>query len=240
MTKLCVTLSEETTSGLVERMAALAGIADLFEIRADRVLDLDLLALLRARTRPLVLTCRSASQGGDWADDDPRRRLTLLEGVKRGFDYVDVEDDSGFFEVMSEKAGRGLIVSHHDLEGTPSDLDGLYERMAGLGADIVKIVVTPRSVADVGRLMGFAARCATVSASAVNGKTWPSIFASGPDLATRAVSTFERVCSGLAGAALAGAVSGLGLFGTALTCRAIGSDSTFRKNCGGSSSGRAV
>jgi 3-dehydroquinate dehydratase / shikimate dehydrogenase len=160
VTDLCVTLTEETTSGLVERMAALAGIADLFEIRADRVLDLDLLALLRARTRPLVLTCRSVSQGGSWPDDDPRRRLTLLEAAKRGFDYVDVEADSGYFEVIGEKAGRGLIVSHHDLSGTPADLDGLYARLRGLGADIVKIAVTPRSMADVGRLLDCAARAA--------------------------------------------------------------------------------
>ena len=59
--------------------------ADLFEIRADRVIDLDLLTILRARTRPLVLTCRPVSQG---PDDLPTRarRMTLLEGVKRRFD----------------------------------------------------------------------------------------------------------------------------------------------------------
>jgi 3-dehydroquinate dehydratase/shikimate dehydrogenase len=61
---------------------------------------------------------------------------------------------------MEEMSGRGLIVSHHDLEGTPDDLDRLYERMSRLGADIVKIAVTPLSVADVGRLLAFAARVA--------------------------------------------------------------------------------
>jgi len=160
VTDLCVALTEETTGALIERMAALAGLADLFEIRADRVLDLDLLALLRARTRPLILTCRCVSQGGSWPDDDPRRRLTLLEGVKRGFDYVDVEADSGFYEVIGEKAGRGLILSHHDITSTPRDLDGLYARLCDMGADIVKIAVTPGSVADVGRLLECAARAA--------------------------------------------------------------------------------
>ncbi len=159
-TRICVTLTEETTAGMVDRMADLAPRADLFEIRADRVIDLDLLTLLRARTRPLVLTCRPRSQGGAWPDDDPRRRLTLLEGAKRGFDYVDVEHDSGFLDVMVEKAGRGLIVSHHDLQDAPEDLDRLYVAMCAHGADIVKIAVTPRSVADVGRLLSFAARVA--------------------------------------------------------------------------------
>src|SRR4051794_29610342 len=113
MAQICVSLIEETTEGMVARMAELAPVADLFEIRADRVLDLDLLTILRAKTRPLVLTCRPVSQGGSWADDDPRRRLTLLEGVKRHFDYVDVELRSGFLDVMVEKVGEGLVVSHH-------------------------------------------------------------------------------------------------------------------------------
>jgi len=160
MTKICVSLTEETTAGVVERMEELAGIADLFEIRADLILDLDLLTILRAKTRPLMLTCRAVSEGGRLADDDPRRRLTLLEGVKRGFDYVDVEYRSAFVDVMVEKAGRGLVVSYHDLKGTPEDLDGFYAAMRERGADVVKIAVTPRSIRDVGRLLDFAARTA--------------------------------------------------------------------------------
>jgi len=158
MTQICVALVEGTTAGMVARMGELAPLADLFEIRADRVLDLDLLTILRARTRPLILTCRPVSQGGACDDEDPRRRLTLLEAVKRHFDYVDVELRSGFMEVMVEKVGEGLVVSHHDIEGTPDDLDGLYQEICDTGADIAKIVVTPRSVADVGRLLAFAER----------------------------------------------------------------------------------
>jgi 3-dehydroquinate dehydratase type I len=105
-----------------------------------------------------VLTCRPVSQGGSWDDADPRRRLTLLEGVKRRFDYVDIELRSGFQDVMVEKVGEGLMVSHHDLEGVPLDLDGLYKEMTDVGADIAKIVATPQSIADVGRLLEFAAR----------------------------------------------------------------------------------
>ena len=97
------------------------------------------------------------SEGGRWDDADTKgRRLLLQEAVKRGFDYVDVEYRSGLLNVAAEKAGRGLVVSHHDLAGTPEDLGGLYAGMAEMGADIVKIAVTPRSIADVGRLVAFA------------------------------------------------------------------------------------
>ena len=158
--RICVSLTEETTEGVIERMAALAGIADLFEVRADLVLDLDLLAILRARVKPLMLTCRAESEGGRWADNDPRRRLTLLEGVKRGYDYVDIEHRSGLLDVMNEKSGRGLVVSYHDLIGMPADLDTLYTEMCRRGPDVVKIAVTPRSIADVGRVLAFARRAA--------------------------------------------------------------------------------
>jgi 3-dehydroquinate dehydratase/shikimate dehydrogenase len=158
MTRICVSLTEETMAGLMDRMEELAPVADLFEIRADLVLDLDLLTLMRVRSKPLLLTCLPMAEGGRWQDDDPQRRLMLLEAVKRGFDYVDVNFRSKYLDVMMEKSGRGLIVSYHDLEGTPADLDGLYAQMADCGADIVKIAVNPRSVAEVGRLLAFAQR----------------------------------------------------------------------------------
>jgi 3-dehydroquinate dehydratase/shikimate dehydrogenase len=158
MTQICVTLTEETTSRVIERMQQLSGVADLFEIRGDLVLDLDLLAILRAKTEPLLFAARSVSEGGRWDDADPRRRMVLLEAVKRGYDYVDVELRSDYMEILVEKAGRGLVLSYHDTEGTPEEFEEMYERMRDLGADVVKIAVTPRSVADVGRLLAFANR----------------------------------------------------------------------------------
>ncbi len=158
MTRICVSLAETTTERVVDRMVDLGRIADLFEIRADTIADLDMLTLLRARTKPLIFTCRSSAEGGQWKESETARRMTLLEAVKRGFDYIDVEYESGFLDVVVEKSGKGLIVSFHDLQGVPEDLDGLYKKMAARGADIVKIAVTPRSVADVGRLTAFARR----------------------------------------------------------------------------------
>ncbi|HEY7516473.1 MAG TPA: shikimate dehydrogenase [Vicinamibacteria bacterium] len=156
-TQICVSLTETDTTSLIDRMVDLTDVADLFEVRGDLARDLDLLTLIRARTRPMLYACHPVSEGGRWDDADTKgRRLLLQEAVKRGFDYVDVEYRSGLLNVAADKAGRGLIVSHHDLAGTPEDLDSLYAGMAEMGADVVKIAVTPRSIADVGRLVAFA------------------------------------------------------------------------------------
>lgn len=153
MTSLCVSLTERKTIDLIDRMADLAPLADLFEVRADLVSDLDQLTVLRGRPKPVIFTARCESEGGSLKDADPRRRLMLMEAGRRGFEYVDVEYKSGLFDVMAEKAGKGLIVSYHDLKGVPADLFRLYDQMASAGADIVKIAVTPTSVSDVGRVM---------------------------------------------------------------------------------------
>ena len=153
MASLCISLTERLTVDLIDRMSDLSGLADMFEIRGDLVSDIDLLTVLRVRTKPLIFTARAASEGGKMKDDDPKRRNLLHEAVRRGYDYVDVEYRSGFFDIMTEKAGKGLIVSFHDMTGTPQDLETLYDGMCKTGADIVKIAVSPRSMSDVGRLM---------------------------------------------------------------------------------------
>jgi 3-dehydroquinate dehydratase/shikimate dehydrogenase len=162
-TAIAVSLTEETTDAVASRMAELALLADLFEVRADFLRDPDLGALLKARTKPILFTCRPESEGGRFPDrDHPARRRLLSEAVGRGFDLVDVEMRAGFADVVAAKAGRGLVLSWHDFESTPEDLDAIYARMAAENPDVVKIAVTARSVADLGRLQAFAARHAGV------------------------------------------------------------------------------
>jgi 3-dehydroquinate dehydratase/shikimate dehydrogenase len=157
--KLCVSLTEATTAALVARMRELEPWADLFEVRADLARDIDPAAVLAARTKPLLFTCRPESEGGGFPESDPKaRRRLLAEALERGFDLVDVEARAGFDDLVASRAGRGIVLSWHDLEGTPDDLEAIFERMAAQGPEVVKIAVTARSVRDLGRLLAFAAR----------------------------------------------------------------------------------
>jgi 3-dehydroquinate dehydratase / shikimate dehydrogenase len=174
--KVCVTLTEATTEATVARMVELASDADLFEVRADFLRDRDLGGILRARQKPILLTCRPVSEGGRWPDADPEgRRRILRQAVDLGFELVDVEARAGFSDLVAAKAGRGLVLSWHDHEGTPPDLDALYARMAEARPDVVKIAVTARSVADLGRLVAFARRRAT--STGANGARQPALVA---------------------------------------------------------------
>ena len=158
--RICVSVTTGTTAQVIETMGRLGSVCDLFEIRADLVGDLDLASIVRARTHPLVFTCLTRVEGGTWPDEDPRRHQLLLSAIHSGIDYVDVNLRSGLVDVMGEKAGQGLIVSYHDLDGVPEDLDAIYRSMVERRADIAKIAVRPTTVADVGRFQAFARRVA--------------------------------------------------------------------------------
>ena len=197
MTAICVSLTEATTEATLARMAALAPRADLFEIRADFLRDLDLPALLKARPRPLLFTCRPESEGGRWPDSDPEgRRRQLWEAAESGIDLVDVELRSGFDDVIAARAGRGLVVSFHDVVGMPEDLEGLRSKMAALGADVVKIVGTARSVADLGRLMAFARGHSSGNGGGANAGRWRGLVA----LAMGPLGVASRILGGRHGA----------------------------------------
>ena len=160
MTGVCVSLIASQTPDLLRDLSAAEELADVIEIRGDRGPLLDLRQIRAASSKALLYTCRSASQGGALGDDDSLRVSLLEKAIVAGFDYIDVELDSlpAMAGVVAGREGAAVVVSHHDLAGTPQDLDALYARMCAAGADIVKIVTTPHSVGDVARLLAFARR----------------------------------------------------------------------------------
>jgi len=133
-----------------------AGVA-IAELRIDLFARLtpDYVALQAERLAglPTIATIRLAAEGGAWTGDEAAR-LKLYEAVLPFVDGIDVElrtpETIAALAPRLRKAGKLLIVSHHDLEATPA-----YEALADLcrqagraGADIVKIAAIVRSDAD--------------------------------------------------------------------------------------------
>ena len=109
---IAVSLTEETTGAVVARMAALCAIADLFEVRADFVRDLDLAALKDARTKPILFTCRPESEGGRWPDADPAGRRALLRRA------VDLGFDPNLTGHPADRIGRGATLGPQGCMGS--------------------------------------------------------------------------------------------------------------------------
>ena len=120
---------------------------------------------------PLLLTCRTAAEGGRAQLDDTAYG-SLLRSVLDGLtDWaperrpvaIDVEVQRGCLpQVCTQAHGLGIdvVASFHDFEATPADeaLEEVLARMAREGADLAKIAVWPTSAEDVARLLGVCAR----------------------------------------------------------------------------------
>ena len=150
---ICVSLAEPT---LDEYLAALVGLP-FAEIRLDMMegLSLEDVGTLFSRHKRLIATC---APGG--LPDDVRK-ARLLEAVKAGAAYVDVELESKepYREEIIAKArkqGCRVIVSFHDHEKTPDrqTLSAIVADSFQKGADIVKIACAVQSERDNARLLG--------------------------------------------------------------------------------------
>jgi 3-dehydroquinate dehydratase-1 len=137
--------------------------ADVVELRADLFADptpehvTHALRRLRAGGRPVILTVRSAAEGGRIADDG--RRRALYDAGLAHADAVDVEIASATLVAAvvgpARAAGRTVLLSAHFLDATPplSTLAGLVDRARALGADLPKLAAHARDLDDVCTLL---------------------------------------------------------------------------------------
>lgn len=120
---------------------------------------------------PVLLTCRTAAEGGRAQLDDASYGALLrsvLDGLadwapERRPAAIDVEVQRGCLPQVCEQAhglGIDVVASFHDFEATPADevLEEVLARMAREGADLAKIAVWPTGADDVARLLGVCAR----------------------------------------------------------------------------------
>jgi 3-dehydroquinate dehydratase-1 len=157
---ICLTIAAATSGAAIKRMERAAPLADLIELRIDRIPDADLERLLRARRIPVIVTNRRREEGGGFAGTEAERVAVLTAAARLGADYVDIEaatDPALKAELHSALAGGAakLIVSWHDFSGTPPAAflqAKLAECMAETPA-IVKIVTHAGAAADCLRVL---------------------------------------------------------------------------------------
>lgn len=154
---ICVSIVAATMDVALVKMAAGFDRADLVELRIDRIADLDLPSLLKAKKAPVLVTNRRREEGGSFCGTEEERLFLLREAVRLGADYVDLEaatDDKLARRLLAVVAGQGcrtrMIVSFHDFRCTPAErtLRQAWHACREKGGDIVKIVTHARSPED--------------------------------------------------------------------------------------------
>lgn len=162
---LCVTVGRGRHRHLIAEHKHLAEQGcKLVELRLDfLVTPPNLNRLLADRPCPVIVTCRREVDGGRWTRSEEQRLLLLRQAIVAGVEYVDLEEDVAAQVPRFGKTKR--IISYHNFQETPEDLNHLHARLSSLNADIVKIATMAHSPHDNLRLMRLmtAARVPTVA-----------------------------------------------------------------------------
>ncbi len=150
---LCVTIARTRHKHTISEHQQVAELgAKLAELRLDYIgRSIDLGRLLKNRPTPVVITCRRKEDGGRWDRTEEERLMLLRSAIAMGIEYVDLEEDTAQKIPRYGKTKR--IVSLHNFEETPDDLDAIYERLAKVDADIVKIAVQANSFGDMVKVL---------------------------------------------------------------------------------------
>ncbi len=126
--------------------------ADLVEMRLDYIgRHIDLGRLLASKEVPVVITCRRREDGGRWDKTEDERLMILRSAIASGVDFVDLEEDIA--DKIPRYGATKRIVSLHNFEETPDNLEEIHARLANLDADVVKIATMANSFTDCIRML---------------------------------------------------------------------------------------
>ena len=126
--------------------------AELVELRLDWIARFpDVNRLIKDRPTPVVVTCRRPEDKGRWNRTEEQRQALLRTAIVSEVEYVDIEDDIAQSIPRYGKTKR--IVSHHNFDETPDDLEEIYATMCEKDPDIVKIVTMANSPGDSVRML---------------------------------------------------------------------------------------
>ncbi len=132
---------------LAEMQEAVKRGAQLIELRLDFIgRQPDLKRLLTGKACALVATVRRPEDGGRWGGTEEARIRLLKEAILANFDWVDLETDIANDIRRFGKVKR--IVSYHNTQEVPADLEEIYKKMCQQDADLIKVCVTAQAPAD--------------------------------------------------------------------------------------------
>ena len=141
VTRLVVSIQAGSEDELARASLDRAARADIVELRIDGIdrPDLERLRDLGPKLgKPLLLTCRSAREGGAFSGTESERLAILERAIALGFEYVDFEIDA-LSAPLQRRSETKLVLSHHDFQSFPPDVEAKVVRALELGADVVKI-----------------------------------------------------------------------------------------------------
>lgn len=124
--------------------------ADIAELRIDFMTNPDLERLVKYGRIPRIITNRPTWEGGNYSGEEEIRLEALQRAINLGVDYVDVEFKA---DHRLYRRGAKLIVSYHNFDETPENLEEIYDQICAREPDIVKIATKAQNSYDTLRIL---------------------------------------------------------------------------------------
>lgn len=150
---ICVSIGRTRHGMVIQEHQSLAQRgAQLVEYRLDWLgKKPEVTRLLKDRPTPVVVACRRKEDKGRWSGTEEERLKALREAIVAGVEYVDLELDIAKDVPRYGKTKR--IVSYHNFEETPGNLEKVHAQLAACDPDVVKLVTTANWPGDNARVL---------------------------------------------------------------------------------------
>lgn len=143
---ICIPITAHSNQEAIAELQKASKLADIVELRIDYIENPDLELLLKEKTKPVIVTNRVKDQGGLFAGSEAERIDLLKEAVRLKADYIDVEYNC--VDKIQDRGESKLIVSYHDFNETPENVQQIHDDLTKTGADIIKLVTFARDLND--------------------------------------------------------------------------------------------
>jgi len=152
--RICVVIARTRHKMIVAELEeAVKRGAKFLELRIDLLSKaVDFKRLTPAKKCAWMATIRRPMDGGRWPGTEPERQIIIRQAIVSGaFEWVDLETD------IADKIPRfgpvKRVISYHNIDETPQDIDAIYEQMLKQDADVYKIAVRAQHPSDCRRII---------------------------------------------------------------------------------------
>jgi 3-dehydroquinate dehydratase/shikimate dehydrogenase len=153
--EIIVTLTPEAAEDPLAALGRPPEGAALVELRVDLFPGLDLRAAVAACPLPVLVTLRSAAEGGHGPNESAERQQLLAAARDAGAALIDLELDRDLDALRTLGiAPEQMVLSWHDPSGTPRNLERVATVMMATPAAFVKVVPTAGGLADLAAVLG--------------------------------------------------------------------------------------
>ncbi|MFH0874316.1 MAG: shikimate dehydrogenase [archaeon] len=145
---ICIPIISKNMDSALADIKKANNIADIIELRIDYISNFDLKQLIEAAKKPVIVTNRRKSDNGKFEGSEEKRLSALKYAIDLGADYIDIEIDANYNEIVKNKKNTKIIVSYHNFNEIPKNINEIYNKLNSTNADIIKIATTAHKLSD--------------------------------------------------------------------------------------------